>query len=74
MVYKGHIKNGQVVIESTGPLPEGAELRIEVVPAKVSDAASDAEWLLSFAGCLDHLPPAASRNVDHYLYGTPKKK
>lgn len=32
-----------------------------------------AETLARFIGCLDGLPEDASVNVDHYLYGHPKK-
>jgi hypothetical protein len=34
MVYRGRVKNGVVVLDSPGVLPEGAEVRIEIVPAE----------------------------------------
>jgi hypothetical protein len=74
MVYKGHKKNGHVIIENQEQIPEGAELRVEVVAPEIVKPQSDFEWLLSFVGSLDHLPEDTSRNIDHYVYGTPKKK
>ena len=37
-------------------------------------AATLYDGLKPFIGMGAHLPPDASRNVDHYLYGAPKRK
>lgn len=35
MTYRGHVKNGQVTLDEPAPLPEGAEVNVEVVAQKV---------------------------------------
>jgi hypothetical protein len=32
MVYRGHVKGGVVVLEPPTVLPEGVEVRVEIVP------------------------------------------
>lgn len=73
MTYRGHIKNGQIVLEAPASLPEGSEVKVEVVEG------SDGQptiWdkLLTLAGTVEGLPPDMARNHDHYLYGTAKTK
>ena len=80
MSYRGHIKNGMIVLDEPTALPEGAEVRVQVVPMDApasQDAASDQslyETLKPFIGAFKGLPPDASVNHDHYLYGTPKQQ
>lgn len=79
MSIRGHIKNGVIVLDEPAELPEGAEVRVQVVPIKIRAAPSRSgitlhEKLKPFIGCLDDLPPDASINLDHYLYGAPKQK
>jgi len=76
MTLHGYIKNGQIVLERDGPLPEGAAVKIEVLDAKKTsgpDQETLGQRLLKHAGKARGLPRDASRNHDHYLYGTPKK-
>jgi hypothetical protein len=35
MTYRGHVKNGQITLDEPAPLPEGAEVNVEVVEEKV---------------------------------------
>jgi hypothetical protein len=72
MTYRGHVKNGVVVLDEPAELPEGAEVRVELA----EDAAGPtlAEKLAPFIGCLDGLPSDFAENHDHYLYGVPKRK
>ena len=79
MTYRGHIKNGVVVLDESADLPEGVEVRVEL-PERADDAtrqtgngATLAQKLLSHAGKAKDLPSDASLNLDHYLYGTPKR-
>ena len=83
MSIRGRIKNGVIVLDEPAELPEGAEVRVQVVPTTTLDAAPSQteppdmtlyEKLKPFIGCLDGLPPDASVNLDHYLYGAPKQK
>lgn len=80
MVLRGHIKNGTIVLDEPQTLPEGAEVEVSFLPpAPPAEVSKDREIstlyerLKPFIGKLDGLPPDASINHDHYLYGTPKK-
>ena len=79
MVYRGRVKNGMVVLEGSVRLEEGAE--VSVRPLRRATRASGRkkpptlyERLKSVAGKAKGLPPDASVNHDHYLYGMPKRK
>ena len=78
MVYKAHVHEGQVVMDNGAALPEGAELRIEVVPTPPTTESDDEgptlyERLKPIIGQAKGLPADAARNLDHYLYGHPKQ-
>ena len=72
MTYRGQVRNGVVVLEGNPPLAQGTAVRVEAVEAS---AQSPDVWdeLLKLPGTAEGLPPDASRNVDHYLYGQPKR-
>ncbi|MCX5772136.1 MAG: hypothetical protein NTZ09_17935 [Candidatus Hydrogenedentes bacterium] len=70
MPYKGYVKNGVIVIEEPMDIPEGTEVSIEVTE---SAGPTLAERLASVIGTAKALPDDAAENLDHYLYGTPKK-
>jgi len=78
MTYKGKVKGGVVVVDGQVNLPEGAEVRIELSPSQSDESVLDengqtlGQKLLRYAGKATGLPADASRNHDHYLYGTPK--
>jgi hypothetical protein len=79
MTLPGHVKNGTIVFDQPVVLPEGAAVRVEVInPAAATPAEQQAptlyERLKPFVGSLPELPPDASANLDHYLYGTPKRQ
>ena len=73
----GKVVDGVVVFENGDSLPEGTPVRIEPLgDAPQSKPLSRlAEMLLSHAGTIDDpdLPTDLSINLDHYLYGTPKR-
>jgi hypothetical protein len=78
MVYQGHVENGTIRLKDSVVLPEGAEVRVEVVsPADHCERrearVSLYDRLKPLIGAAKDLPPDASINVDHYLYGHPKK-
>ena len=78
MVYRGHVENGVIQLEGSATLPEGATVRVEIVtPAPRGESAragvSLYERLKPVIGAAKGLPEDASVNVDHYLYGHPKK-
>ena len=65
-------------------LPEGARVRLRVEEengaeqpsAKPAEAELPTllERMKDFVGTVDNLPPDSSVNLDHYLYGTPKRQ
>ena len=69
MSFKGLIKNGQITVPPETTLPEGAEVRIEVVlPEPMADFAAE---LLKLAKARDW-PTDMARNHDEYLHGAPR--
>ncbi len=79
MTYRGRVKGGVVIVDEPAGLPEGAEVRIEIASSGPDEPVLDengqtlGQKLLKYAGKATGLPPDASRNHDHYLYGTPKR-
>jgi hypothetical protein len=55
-----------------GSLPNGTQVRIEAV--SVEPPKSFAERYAKYIGCVKDTPPDLASNVDHYLYGAPKRK
>jgi hypothetical protein len=85
MTVRGKIKNGKVVLNNPKALAEGTEVEVRPVkktrkPAKTNakkkkqPPRSLAERYAAFIGKAKGLPPDMSVNLDHYLYGLPKRK
>ncbi len=85
MTVRGKVKNGKVILANSKGLPEGAEVEIRILkkPRKSSKANSKkkrqpprslAERYAAFIGKAKGLPPDMSANLDHYLYGLPKRQ
>jgi predicted DNA-binding antitoxin AbrB/MazE fold protein len=64
-------------------LPDGTRVRLRVEEHETSEAGVNTgdgeiptllERLKEFVGTVHNLPPDASVNLDHYLYGTPKRQ
>jgi hypothetical protein len=78
MVYRGHVRQGLVVLDPTVVLPEGVEVRVEV-PETASQTSLDSREdtpgrrLLKYAGKAVGLPSDAARNHDHYIHGAAKR-
>ena len=70
MEYRGKVSGGVVVLEPGVELPEGSEVRVEVLPL---DQTTLGERLLKFAGRAQGLPSDMADNHDHYLHGQPKR-
>ncbi|HEY8747207.1 MAG TPA: hypothetical protein VIM11_04485 [Tepidisphaeraceae bacterium] len=70
MTFRGTVKAGVVVPDDGASLPEGANVRIEVVPRTRK---KPARKIMKFAGKAKGLPADASANLKHYLYGHPKR-
>lgn len=81
MVYRGHVRNGMIVLDEEVDLSEGAEVRVETIASEpeAQDASQAGkipslyERLKPFIGKAEGLPHDMSKNLDHYLYGTPKR-
>ena len=77
MTYHGHIENGHVVLDTAPGLPDGTPVVITVVQTPVETKGREIptlyERLKPIIGIAEGLPPDASENIDHFLYGRPKK-
>jgi hypothetical protein len=80
MTVRGKVKNGKVLLDDPQAIPDGTE--VEVRPAKKGKRAAKrgkpkpkarprslGERLANVMGKATGLPPDASVNHDHYLYG-----
>lgn len=75
MTYRGHIENGNIVFDEPVDMPEGAKVKVDLCDALKDDEGQIPtlyERLKSVNGKAEGLPPGASVNVNHYLYGHPK--
>jgi len=75
------MKNGVVVLNGPEAPPEGTDVSIRVLKAASprdggapERAPTLRERLKSVIGKAKGMPPDASVNLDHYLYGAPKRK
>jgi hypothetical protein len=69
MVYRGRVERGSIVLESGQDLPEGAEVRVELVTQ--DEAAVDPLLRMTDLAVETGIPDLAT-NIDHYLYGHPR--
>ena len=89
MIYRGHVKDGVVVLDDEVTLVEGVHVLVQLPSAANNAAANNAEAndveslddngetlaqkMLRFAGRAKGLPSDLARNHDHYLHGVPKR-
>jgi hypothetical protein len=85
MTLSGHVENGKIVLDESVPLTEGMKVRIELVGAAPEANGGPTESvdeeslptlydsLKQVIGVIKDAPPDYARNLDHYLYGVPKK-
>ena len=71
MTLEGRVLNGTIVLNPPASLPEGARVRVEVLTTEAPEP-SLFDRLGDLAGRATNLPPDASAQHDHYLYGAPK--
>ncbi len=77
MTYRGHIRDGMVVLDQPVALPEGAtvEVNLRLADADAIHDASASTLANRFAdviGRCPSLPADMARNHNHYLHGQPK--
>ena len=73
MTYRGHVRNGQILLDQSVVLPEGAEVRVEVASEPVQDGDELAAMLMRHAGKGHDLPTDLAAQHDHYAHGKPKR-
>jgi hypothetical protein len=74
MSFVGIVRNGVVVLENNGTLPDGTRVQVIVTEPPVSPAQETTlTGLLELAGSVDDLPADMARNHDHYIHGAPKR-
>ena len=85
MTVRGRIKKGKVILDKPKAFAEGTEVEVRRAQKRKTTAKHRkpkekirprplSERLANVIGKATGLPPDASINHDHYLYGTPKKK
>ena len=67
MTYKGHVKNGVVILDGEAVLPEGSAVRIEPIALRSLN-----DRFRNIIGRATDLPSDMAENHDHYIHGTPK--
>jgi hypothetical protein len=69
MVYRGKVRDNTVVLEPGIRLPEGADVRVEIL----LEPQPDQDPLLAMTDlAVDTGVQDLATNIDHYLYGHPK--
>jgi hypothetical protein len=73
MVVFGHVRNGVIVLDDPIELEEGLAVSIEIIDKPTETKPTTLlDRLKTVVGTAQGLPPDASSNVDHYLYGHSK--
>jgi len=78
MSYRGHVKNGVVVLDHELTLPDGAEVTVDLCTPQPAGAAEEDtptlyKRLEPVIGATKGLPSDLAENHDHYLHGREKK-
>ena len=76
MTYRGRVKDGVVVLEGPDSPPNGTEVSVRVLKGRKRGKRGPSplyKALEPIIGKAKGFPPDASVNLDHYLYGTPKR-
>lgn len=71
MELEGVVRNGVIVPDAEGALPEGTRVRISVAPGEA--VTSFGQRFAKFRGVVPELPADLARQHDHYRLGTPKR-
>ena len=81
MTYSGRVVNGRLVLDDAVPLAEGARVEVSVLEDAEPAGESKPPWLVAAeigasvpAEEWEKTPADASMNLDHYLYGAPKRE
>ena len=80
MTYKGHVKNGLIVLDEQAALKDGDVVSVRVLRRQTKTASRSKRPLTLYdrlkpiIGIAKGLPPDLAENHDHYLHGRPKVK
>jgi hypothetical protein len=73
MTYQGKVKGGTIILDQGVALPEGALVRIELLPREGRGPEGEVDPLLEMTAlAVETGISDLATNVDHYLYGHPK--
>jgi hypothetical protein len=75
MTYPGKVKDGVVVLDGSISIPEGATVAVTILANGGAEEPHESLYdvLEPMIGLVDDMPDDSSINIDHYLYGHPKK-
>lgn len=77
MVLPAKVKNGVIVLDDGRTLPDGTEVSVSVLSHVVGEEQKRGKTLFDrlqkVIGKAEGGPPDGSINIDHYLYGHPKR-
>ena len=73
MVVQAKVKDGVIVPDGNVPLIEGATVYVSIPVPAGQIPKTLLERLSPIVGAVKDMPPDASENIDHYLYGQPKQ-
>jgi len=71
MVLRGRIEGGQIVLDGSAALPEGAKVEVHVLKPRPTGPMQMNPDLMKYLGIADDLPPDASQTIDQVLYPPP---
>jgi len=74
MTYKGHVRNGMVVLDDAAELPEGAEVEVLFLGAGEVEPETFYDSIKHLIGACKDLPSDFALNHDHYIHGTEKRE
>lgn len=81
MPYRGHVRDGVVVLEGPDAPPEGTPVSVRTLRPRTRRGKGEAkspptlyDRLHNVIGIVTDLPPDFAANLDHYLYGAPKRR
>ena len=72
MTFRGHFKDGVIVLDEKPDLAEGVEVRVEIIEEMSRPVLS--ERFKDVIGKAEGLPSDFAENHDHYIHGAPKKE
>ena len=78
MAYRGTVKNGVIVLDEPGALPEGVKVSVRPVKAKAGKGKTPTQSFYErykrFAGAVKELPADSSVKLDRYLYNAQRQQ